>query len=143
MATYSRVSSQRLATCHNDLQLIFNTVIERGYDHSILCGHRDKQMQNIALKKGLSQLAWPDSKHNKKPSMAVDAGPYFSELRNTDWNDEKAFSKFAGYVCAIADELLKAGKIKHKLRWGGDWDSDGRTSDERFVDLPHFELVAI
>jgi peptidoglycan L-alanyl-D-glutamate endopeptidase CwlK len=27
------------------------------------------------------------------------------------------------------------------MRWGGDWDGDGDTKDERFFDGPHFELV--
>ena len=27
------------------------------------------------------------------------------------------------------------------LRWGGDWDGDRDFKDQRFIDLPHFELV--
>lgn len=142
MPRYSQTSNQRLSTCHVDLQLIFNTVIAK-YDNSILCGHRGKSAQNSAFFDGLSQLTFPHSKHNKLPSMAVDAGPYFVDLKNTDWEDHKAFALFAGYVKRVADELLEQKLITHRLRWGGDWDGDGRSLDETFVDLPHYELVAI
>ena len=27
------------------------------------------------------------------------------------------------------------------IRWGGDWDKDYDEKDERFRDLPHFELT--
>lgn len=140
MPSYSATSSLRLAECHRDLRMVFGKVIKY-MDCSILCGHRKEPEQNQAFAAGLSQLQWPDSKHNQLPSMAVDAGPYFIELGNTDWNDEKAFSAFAGRVLQIADEMLEKGEITHKLRWGGDWDGDGRTKDERFKDLPHFELI--
>lgn len=142
MSRYSKTSAKRLASCHPDLQLIFNVVI--GYvDCSIFCGHRKEKAQNEAFFNGFSQLAWPESKHNKFPSMATDAGPYFIELKNTDWEDQLAFAKFAGVVQVITVQLLKENKISHRVRWGGDWDSDGRSSDERFHDLPHFELIPV
>lgn len=142
MPQFGKTSKERLATCHPDLQLILNTAIKT-VDCSIFCGHRNKANQNKAFDAGLSQVKWPDSKHNVFPSLAVDCGPYFPELRNTDWEDYKAFAVFAGYCMRIADELLEKELITHRLRWGGDWDGDGRTADESFVDLPHFELVKI
>lgn len=142
MPEFGKSSRERLATCHPDLQLIFNTAIKT-VDCSIFCGHRPKASQNKAFDDGLSQLKWPDSNHNSTPSVAVDAGPYFPELRNTDWADHKAFAVFAGYCMRIADELLEKKLITHRLRWGGDWDGDGRTVDEGFVDLPHFELMKL
>jgi len=41
-------------------------------------------------------------------------------------------------------DYIEAGKIGQSvgLRWGGDWNGDGRSDDERFLDLPHYELVA-
>ena len=41
----------------------------------------------------------------------------------------------AGYIQATAD------KLGIKIRWGGDWDSDGDLDDQTFMDLGHFELV--
>ena len=140
MPEFGTTSSTRLATCHHDLQVIFNTVVQT-FDCSIFCGYRNEADQNKAFEEGNSELQYPDSKHNSIPSMAVDAGPYFVEIKNTDWNDKKAFAYFAGYVKRVAEELLEQGLITHALRWGGDWDSDGQTLDHGFSDLPHFELV--
>jgi peptidoglycan L-alanyl-D-glutamate endopeptidase CwlK len=33
-----------------------------------------------------------------------------------------------------------AGRLKVPLRWGGDWNCNGDSGDESFVDMPHFEL---
>jgi peptidoglycan L-alanyl-D-glutamate endopeptidase CwlK len=73
--------------------------------------------------------------------MAIDAGPYFKELRNTDWDDHLAFSLFAGHVLAVAKFLFASGEITHQLIWGGDWNSNGRNADQHFNDLNHFELT--
>ncbi|MBM7070888.1 M15 family metallopeptidase [Shewanella sp. 202IG2-18] len=140
MPRFGKTSDNRLDTCHIDLQLIFKEVVKR-YDCSIFCGHRGKAEQQEAFNSGNSQLQFPNSKHNLLPSMAVDAGPYFKELKNTSWEDACAFALFAGYVKRVSEELLERGIIKHRLRWGGDWDSDGRTLDESFKDYPHFELI--
>jgi peptidoglycan L-alanyl-D-glutamate endopeptidase CwlK len=38
--------------------------------------------------------------------------------------------------------MLQTAKLKGiLLRWGGDWNMDGRTTDNKFDDLGHFELV--
>jgi peptidoglycan L-alanyl-D-glutamate endopeptidase CwlK len=140
MPTYSKTSATRLASCHIDIQVIWNELIKY-IDCSVFCGHREEAEQNKAFFDDLSQLQWPDSKHNSFPSMAIDSGPYFVELRNTDWEDAKAFAKFAGFAQLLAIQLYEQKKITHVLRWGGDWDMDGRTTDQSFSDLPHFELV--
>ncbi|WP_232367585.1 M15 family metallopeptidase domain-containing protein [Alteromonas pelagimontana] len=51
-----------------------------------------------------------------------------------------AFAVFAGFVQCVARQLYAEGKITHLVRWGGDWDMDGQTLDQKFNDLPHFEL---
>ncbi|MBW3517460.1 M15 family peptidase [Shewanella sp. NKUCC01_JLK] len=142
MPKFSATSISRLNSCHPDLGVIFSEVIQ-SIDCSIFCGHRGQAEQDKAFANKLSQVQWPNSKHNSSPSMAVDAGPYFAELKNTSWDDAKAFALFAGYVKRVAEEKLKAGLITHRLRWGGDWDGDGRTLDQKFHDLPHFELIKV
>lgn len=67
---------------------------------------------------------------NTLPSNAVDIAPY-----PLDWSDSLAFARLAGFVQAVADSMGIA------VRWGGDWDQDGKSKDERFLDLVHFELV--
>jgi len=139
MHKYGRTSQKRLNTCHVDIITIW-TELSRWVNTSVLCGHRDEIKQNQAFKSKNSQLKWPNSKHNAYPSKAIDSGPYVIEIKNVDYDDYKAFAKFAGYVDLIAMQLYQAKKITHLIRWGGDWDMDGRTVDQTFNDLPHFEL---
>lgn len=135
MPKYSKISLGRLEECHSDLQLIFNRVIKL-FDNSILCGHRSEDEQNSALYSGNSKLSFPNSKHNKVPSMAVDSIPY-----PIDWKNTKRMIYYAGMVKAIGEIFIEEGKVTHVIRWGGDWDMDTETSDNKFNDLVHFELV--
>jgi peptidoglycan LD-endopeptidase CwlK len=135
MPKFSNISRQRLDTCHPDLQVLFNEVIEH-FDCSIVCGHRDEQAQNIAYEEGFSKLDFPESKHNKLPSLAVDAIPY-----PVDWKDVERMRHFAGWVLGIAALLYDMGVMGHRVRWGGDWNMNTQVNDQRFDDLPHFELV--
>lgn len=135
MPKYSDTSKQRLAACHKDLQLIFGTVIPH-FDNSILCGHRNEKEQNQAFDSGRSKVRWPNGKHNRVPSMAVDAAPY-----PIDWDDRERFYYFAGYVLGVADMLHGEGLISHRVRFGGDWDRDTQVKDNGWDDLVHYELV--
>ena len=134
MPHYGKRSMTNLKQSHVDLQRIFQEVIKY-FDCSIICGHRSKAAQNKAFKERKSKLQYPKSKHNKKPSMAVDAVPY-----PIDWKDTKRMLYFAGFVVGISHRLYDQGKISHLVRWGGDWDKDTQVNDQRFNDYPHFEL---
>jgi hypothetical protein len=132
----SAVSERRLGTCHPDIQRVVRAVAEKT-PTMVVCGHRPQAEQDEAVRLGRSKTPWPRSRHNSMPSRAVDLAP----LKNgaIDWNDAAAFIAFGRLVLATAAELGVT------LRWGGDWDGDGKTRhdgdrDERFVDLPHFEL---
>ena len=129
MPSFSKISRDRLATCHPNLQRLFNHVV-LDYDCSIICGHRDKKDQNAAFADNRSKLQWPDGNHNSVPSNAVDVAPY-----PVDWSNLKRFYLFAGYVIATAREM------DIRLRWGGDWDGDFDLDDQGFNDLVHFELL--
>jgi peptidoglycan L-alanyl-D-glutamate endopeptidase CwlK len=128
MPAFSTKSLQRLDTCHPSLQRVAKMAIVR-YDFVVLCGHRSKAEQEDAYERGMSKLQWPRSKHNQAPSLAMDLAPY-----PIDWRDTKAFHDLARII------LEEAAKIDVKLRWGGDWNGNGR-ADEKFIDMPHFELV--
>lgn len=137
MPHFSNISKERLQTCVNDLRVLFGHVIQN-YDCTIVEGHRGKERQNKAYAEGKSQLRWPNSKHNKYPSLAVDAAPY--EKRGIDWSyTQMAF--FAGYVLGIADQLYATGVISHKIRAGIDWNGNRDIDDETFKDAPHFEII--
>jgi len=133
MPAFSNLSRSRLDTCDSRLVEILEAAIER-VDFSVLCGHRTEEEQNEAFRLKRSTKRWPESKHNRQPSIAVDIAPYFPDVR-IDWDDLTAFGRLAGYVERIAHEK------GIRIRWGGDWDMDGRTADERFIDGPHIELV--
>lgn len=137
MPKFSRTSLERLDTCHRDLQMLFNHVITM-FDCSIICGHRNKIAQDAAFRAKLSEVEWPNSKHNKTPSMAVDVAPY-----PIDWNDRERFVFFAGHVMATAKLLHYEGFMSHRLRWGGNWDNDNNLKDNQFDDLVHFELMGV
>jgi len=131
--SFSKLSLDRLNTCHPDLQRLFNEVI-KNYDCSILCGYRGEQEQNLAFAKGASKKKFPESKHNQTPSLAVDVMPY-----PVDWSSTKAnlcrLYHFVGYVKATADLL------GIRIRCGADFNSNGVFFDDKWLDLPHFELV--
>lgn len=137
MNNYSKASRQRLDECHPDLQIIFEHVLPF-FDHTIIKGHRGEQEQNEAFRKGHSMVAFPNSKHNKKPSMAVDVLPF-----PVNWQDTNRMRLFAGHVIMAAHLLYEQGKISHKIRWGGDWNRNTIMTDQNFHDLPHYELIEI
>lgn len=129
MATFSKTSLDRLATCHPDLQRLFNEVVKH-YDCAILCGHRTQEEQDKAVEGGFSKTPFPTSKHNKSPSLAIDAAPY-----PIDWNNRERFVHFAGFVQGMAKSL------GIKIRWGGDFNQDLNFKNDSFFDAPHFELM--
>jgi peptidoglycan L-alanyl-D-glutamate endopeptidase CwlK len=129
MPKFGTSSKAKLATCHPDLQRLFNEVIEY-YDCTVICGNRSKEEQDKAFNEGRSKVQWPNSKHNGSPSMAADVVPY-----PIDWEDTRRFYMFVGIVRGIA------AMLNIKIRCGADWDGDMEVKDQNFHDLPHFELV--
>ena len=87
----------------------------------------------------VSKKRWPDSKHNftvegiGPSSQAFDFGPWVNG--GIPWDDTHLFALIAGVFFAAADDL------KIKLRWGGDWDMDGLTTDQTFMDWGHMEIA--
>lgn len=129
MPKFSKLSEQRLATCDSRLQKLLRAAIEH-VDFTVLCGYRNEEEQEDAFRRGASTKHYPDSRHNTLPSSAVDIAPY-----PVDWKDTARFARLVGYIERIAQE--------HgiRIRWGGDFDGDGYTVDEKFIDMPHIELV--
>jgi len=134
MPVFSERSQARLAECDTRLQSVFTEVIKH-FDCIVLCGHRSKVDQDAAVKAGTSQTPWPASKHNKRPSLAVDVAPFERPAAPVNWQDRERMTFFAGFVLGVAE--LKGVP----LRWGGDWDRDTQVRDNGFDDLVHFEIV--
>lgn len=151
MAQFSKISKDRLATAHKDLQTLFNEVIKH-FDCTILYGHRSPEEQYELYKKGRKKkedgtwaiighvVTFLDgfiklSKHNHKPALAVDVVPY-----PIDWDNTTRMDYFGGFVMGIYTQLKAEGKITSEIRWGHDWDGDTELSDTTFVDRPHFQI---
>ena len=140
MAKYGARSSRVLSTLHPDLQRVFQAVLDLGFDHSLIEGHRTEEDQNYYFDSGRSKVKFPDSKHNTLPSEAVDAMPYFKTHPHIDWQHKPSIFHFAGVVRGVAAMLYEQGEITHMVRWGGDWDKDFDVREKQWDDTPHFEL---
>jgi len=149
MPYYSSRSKEKLSTCHEDLQKVFNEVIKY-FDCTIVYGHRSPEEQFELFKRGrrkdsvsgrwvidnkLEVVTYRDgydrkSMHNYDVSKAVDVMPYPIDPRDTD-----RMYYFAGFVMGIAK------RMGIELTAGADWDRDTEVDDQTFHDLPHFEIV--
>lgn len=129
MPKFSKASKEHLNRLHSDLQKILVEVI-KVFDFKIICSFRGRDEQMTAYRKGTSKLQWPNSKHNKLPSMAADIVPYPISWKNT--------SRFLMLMGAVK---MTAHNLGIKIRLGGDWNSNNDPSDDSFSDLCHVELV--
>lgn len=136
MPEFSETSKAKLRECHRDLVRVFNEVVKR-FDCVILEGFRGKEDQDKAFRDGHSKLQWPNGKHNRIPSIAVDVAPYPTDFKGWDdeWKKRAQLYFFAGYVMSIAATLSV------NLVWGGDWSRTGDYTQNKFDDLYHFEVV--
>jgi len=128
MPRFSTKSKSKLHSCDERLISLFNKVVKH-FDCMVLEGHRGEEKQNAAYDKGNSKVRYPNGKHNQSPSVAVDVAPY-----PIDWADRERFHYFGGYVLGVAKQMGL------NIRWGGDWNQDTQTKDNKFDDLVHFEI---
>lgn len=150
MANFSEKSKEKLKTCDEDLQDLLNAVVEN-YDCIILEGHRSDEKQQELFKEGKTKVKF--SKHNCKPSRAVDVSPYpipdnwgripYGLLQNKEDKEhlKRAIKelcemyRFNGYVKGVAD------RMNIPTRSGADWDGDNELNDQKFDDIMHWELL--
>lgn len=85
--------------------------------------------QKLLFSQGKSKTL--DSNHIK--GLAVDI--CFAKNGICIWNDKLLWSILYGLFLTF----IKLNKLNG--RWGGDWNKNGLTSDEKFVDSPHFEIL--
>lgn len=130
MPSFSVASEKMLEGVHPSLIAVCHKAI-LVMDFAVLDGVRtvEEQKINLARKKSWTM----DSKHLIQPdgfSHAVDLTPW-----PIVWADEEEFCVLAGVMKAAA---FAQGV---KLRWGGDWNQNMSTLDERNRDFGHFELT--
>ena len=124
MPRYGKVSRKRLKGVNTKLVNVLNELIKI-MDVTIIEGLRTKERQEELLKRGATKVKY--SKHME--GKAVDVAPY-----PVNWDDRERFHYMGGMVRGIGQQLGT------KIRWGGDWDSDGEIKDNNFADLVHIEL---
>lgn len=133
-------SLARLSTCHNDLVRVAQSgIVISPFDWTVVCGARGREDQDRWFDAGYSKVRWPDSRHNvgegapRELSDAFDLAPWIDG--DIPWDDEGAFYALAGHILTAAEfEGVR-------LIYGGDWDHDGLTEDQTFMDLGHFQRV--
>ena len=119
-------SLNRLKECHPDLQKLILRVDEI-YPVHVICGYRGKEDQDKAFTEKKTKLQFPNSKHNKRPSLAVDVVPDPDrDPKTLSWTDIKQWEIMCLAIEAAADEL------DINIRLGRDFS---------FKDYPHVELV--
>jgi peptidoglycan L-alanyl-D-glutamate endopeptidase CwlK len=138
---YGKNSLENRDTCHPKLINVIDYGLHLSpVDIAIVWGWRDEVTQNGMFRSGVSQKQWPDSLHNHviegvhPQSLAFDFGPYVKGVA-IPWEDTHMFALVAGIFFAAAEDQGTT------LRWGGDWDMDGLTTDQDFMDWGHLELV--
>ncbi len=134
-------SLAKLDGCASDLINIARLAIGvTPVDFTIVWGYRGEAEQNALHASGASHKAYPESKHNReksgKPaSWALDFAPWVDG--RIYWEDTHMFAVVAGVFLACGG--IRARPVK--LRWGGDWDGDGKTTDQTLMDWGHIELL--
>lgn len=135
MRKWGKKSEKVYKTLDPRLQKIMDRVLQEVADISLISGYRGEREQNELYVSKRSRAMYPDSKHNKFPSVAVDFQPYPLPHR-----EEKLWAALA-YVAGRTIEIgIQEGVA---LRWGGDWNRNGDLTDNRFDDLFHLEIMEI
>ena len=137
---YGRTSQRNRDSCAPPLIEVMNKGLEVSpVDISIVSGWRDEDVQTMLFRTGASKKEWPFSEHNfmlnEEPhSKAFDFAPHLGKVIKIPWEDTHLFAVVAGVFISVAKPL------GIKLRWGGDWDMDGLTTDQTFMDWGHLEI---
>jgi len=147
MPHFGKRSSDQLKTCSWKWQVILQEVIKY-YDCTVLEGHRGEEAQHKNFIDEVSQVDWPDGKHNAYPSEAVDVTPFpipedwgalnknmTIKQRDNAWKERLKFYQLAAIIKFVASSK------GIEVRWGGDWNRDGDYRNNKFEDLVHFELL--
>lgn len=136
-------SLARLKGVHPQLVRVVQRAIEISkVDFMVLEGVRTPQRQRELYAQGRTKpgqiVTWTlTSNHFVKSDgfgHAVDLVPW-----PVDWEGPTRFPKFDEISRAM---FAAAAELGVKIRWGADWDRDGKPRERGETDSPHFELGA-
>ena len=126
---FSNRSLNRMNEVHPNLRKVAERAIElTTIDFGITEGKRavERQFELVADRKSKTY----NSRHMH--GMAIDIVAYVNG--KVTWEHK--------YYHTISKAFFQAAEeLNIRIRWGGDWDMDGKSTDERFLDLVHFELL--
>jgi peptidoglycan L-alanyl-D-glutamate endopeptidase CwlK len=129
---------ERLAGVHPDLVRVIRDALPRlRFRVRVLEGVRTIARQAELYAQGRTKpgriVTW-SMKSRHLTGHAVDLAP-IDEHGVIDWND---LPRFTGVALAM---LAAAAELRVPIRWGGDWDRDGKFRERGEYDSPHFELL--
>ena len=133
MPKFGKCSLENLSQLDPRLQDVLSSAIDI-VDFAIICGYRGQKDQDAAYAAGNSSLKYPESNHNKQPSLAADLIPT-PFLDPDDWNDRPRFAFLMGVIKGVANTK------GIRVRFGFDWDGDTNWKEHKLQDWPHVELV--
>lgn len=122
-------SLRELNGVHTDLVAVANLALKKcAVDFAITDGVRTLAEQQVYVDTGASKTL----KSRHIGGFAIDVVACLPNGKIS----------YAGpLMLQIKDAMFAAAKeLKVPLRWGGDWNCNGDSGDESFVDMPHFEL---
>jgi peptidoglycan L-alanyl-D-glutamate endopeptidase CwlK len=129
----SKLESLSVKRLEAGIHPLLKAVVERAAEYSdvpfrVTDALRTLATQRRLVAQGLSRTL--DSRH--LTGHAVDLAALLGPGK-VSWAEPLMY-RIRAAMFRAADELDAI------LRWGGDWDSDGKTNDQSFHDIPHFEL---
>lgn len=159
MITLGTKSRERLVGVHPKLVAVVEAVAAAAppeLDFTVLEGVRSKKQMCVNYGKGrtaaqciskgvpanyaqpaANKVTWLNDPFMSNHRVQADGFGHAVDLAPwpIDWNDKARFQALAELVLATAK------KQKVHIRWGRDWDEDGRYEEKGETDGPHFELV--
>jgi peptidoglycan L-alanyl-D-glutamate endopeptidase CwlK len=143
MPKFSKKSIELLEQIHPDLQAVLiqaihfvdftvlpSTVRTVAEQKTYFDTGKSKTMNSLHLKRAWLECA------GKEYTGAVDIAPY-----PIDWDNKERFNYLGGLIIGLAGAMFLEGKIKHMIKWGGDWSGTGDPGKTSFYDGPHFEII--
>jgi len=125
MFKFGERSESNLAGVHPDLVKVARLALKKSpVDFGISEGLRSVERQKELFAAGKSKTM----KSRHITGHAIDIFPAGKPI---DWKKMIIIQKI---MFEVANEL------NIPIRWGGDWNENGQTTDEQFYDSPHFEL---
>jgi peptidoglycan L-alanyl-D-glutamate endopeptidase CwlK len=155
--TFGKVSEQRLVGVHPKLVAVVRRALQlTTVDFMLVEGLRSREQMAVNYGKGrtaaqcqaagvdprhaqpkAAKVTWLRDPYNSKHGKQADGFGHAVDLLPApyDWKDLRGFDAVAKAMLQAADEL------KTPIKWGADWNQNGKPREKGETDSPHFELA--